>query len=59
MTWNRHQLPPGTVFLDGTLPESDLVDRVLRVWNESSGHRRGQGRFSEPAKEEGMKEERS
>ncbi len=36
MTWNRHQLPPGTVFLDGTLPEGDLVDRVLRVWNESA-----------------------
>ena len=58
MTWNRHQLPPGTVFLDGTLPESDLVDRVLRVWNESAGRGMGQGEVSEPAKEEGMKEER-
>jgi tRNA dimethylallyltransferase len=59
MTWNRHQLLPGTVFLDGTLPERDLVDRVLRVWNESVGRGRGQGKSSEPAKEEGMEDERS
>jgi tRNA dimethylallyltransferase len=59
MTWNRHQLPPGAVFLDGTLPENDLVDRVLSVWNESAGRGRGQGGFSEPAEEERMEDRRS
>jgi len=36
MTWNRHQLPLGAVWLDGTLPESALVDRVLAAWEGSA-----------------------
>jgi tRNA dimethylallyltransferase len=58
MTWNRHQLPPGAVFLDGTLSESDLVDRVLRVWSESAGRGTGHGRFSESATEKRMEDGR-
>jgi tRNA dimethylallyltransferase len=59
MTWNRHQLPPGTVFLEGTLSERDLVDRVLRVWNESADCRGGQGSSLEPGKEVPVEDERS
>lgn len=33
-TWNRHQLPPGTVFLDGTLPLVELVERILDAWRD-------------------------
>jgi tRNA dimethylallyltransferase len=50
MTWNRHQLPPGTVFLDGTLPEADLVEEVLRVWRERSRCERDRETFTGPEK---------
>jgi len=35
MTWNRHQLPPGAVFLDATLPVAALVDRIACAWSRS------------------------
>jgi len=40
MTWNRHQLPPGTMLLDGTLPTAELVERIACAWwrsQEDSG----------------------
>ena len=45
MTWNRHQLPEGTTFLDGTRPGSELVEEILEVW-EANGDGRGQGRIN-------------
>jgi len=35
LTWNRHQLPPGAVFLDGTLSTPELVGRLLHAWGDS------------------------
>jgi len=35
ITWNRHQLPRGTVFLDGTLPQVELVERILDAWGDT------------------------
>jgi tRNA dimethylallyltransferase len=32
ITWNRHQLPQEAIFLDGTLPQSVLVEEVLGAW---------------------------
>jgi tRNA dimethylallyltransferase len=37
MTWNRNQLPRGTLPLDGTRPESELVEEVLVAWRERAG----------------------
>lgn len=32
LTWFRHQLPEGAVWLDGTRPMDDLVEEVVRGW---------------------------
>lgn len=37
MTWNRHQLPGATTVLDGTAPEEELVEKVLRAWKMGRG----------------------
>ena len=37
MTWNRHQLPEGAISLDGTRPESELVEEILAAWRERAG----------------------
>ncbi len=34
ITWFRHQLPAGAIRLDGTLPASELAERVVRTWEE-------------------------
>lgn len=59
MTWNRHQLPPEAVFLDGTLSEADLVEEVVRVWQERVGGERGPTRFTNPAARDRAEGERS
>ncbi|HEX8692044.1 MAG TPA: tRNA (adenosine(37)-N6)-dimethylallyltransferase MiaA [Longimicrobium sp.] len=35
-TWNRRQLPPGSVRLDATRPREELVEEIVRRWNESA-----------------------
>jgi tRNA dimethylallyltransferase len=35
-TWNRRQLPPGSVRLDATRPRAELVDEVVRRWTDSA-----------------------
>ncbi len=37
MTWNRHQLPEETVFLDGTRSRVALVEEILELWGERTG----------------------
>lgn len=32
-TWFRHQLPPGTPWLDARRPPEELVTTILRLWN--------------------------
>ncbi|MGW8266639.1 MAG: hypothetical protein ACWGSQ_09745, partial [Longimicrobiales bacterium] len=33
-TWNRHQLPPGAIFLDAALPQTELVEAILNAWSD-------------------------
>jgi len=35
LTWFRHQLPEGAVWLDATLPRGELADEVEKRWRES------------------------
>jgi len=37
ITWYRHQLPPGTVVLDGTGREDEMVEQVLAEWEIAEG----------------------
>jgi tRNA dimethylallyltransferase len=34
LTWFRHQLPPDSLWLDGTRPQHELADRVVAAWEE-------------------------
>jgi tRNA dimethylallyltransferase len=36
ITWFRHQLPPGAVWLDGTLPTNEQADEVVRQWQNEA-----------------------
>lgn len=36
LTWLRHQLPPGTVWLDGTRPHAELADEIARRWSAAA-----------------------
>lgn len=33
LTWFRHQLPPGAIWLDATRPRAELVDTIADIWN--------------------------
>jgi tRNA dimethylallyltransferase len=55
MTWNRHQLPTGTVILDGTLPASDLAETILDVWRKRVGRHDEQRESPAAGEEERMK----
>lgn len=33
LTWFRHQLPPGAIWLDATRPRAELVDTIVDIWN--------------------------
>ncbi|HYJ78018.1 MAG TPA: tRNA dimethylallyltransferase, partial [Longimicrobiaceae bacterium] len=35
-TWNRKQLPEGTVRLDATRPPRDLADEIVQGWRQAS-----------------------
>lgn len=35
LTWFRHQLPPGVVWLDGTRPTLQLADEVIEQWHSA------------------------
>lgn len=59
MTWNRHQLPREAVFLDGTLSEAELVEEVLRVWQERLGGEGPPTRFPKPTAKGHAERERS
>ncbi|UCF19849.1 MAG: tRNA (adenosine(37)-N6)-dimethylallyltransferase MiaA [Gemmatimonadota bacterium] len=37
VTWFRHQLPPGTLWLSAELPRRELVDEIVRLWMPSDG----------------------
>lgn len=39
-TWYRHQLPPGTLVLDGVEPLEDMVERILAEWSKVQGRGR-------------------
>ena len=39
-TWFRHQLPPGTLVLDGVEPLEDMVERILAEWSKVQGRGR-------------------
>lgn len=32
LTWFRHQLPPGAIWLDATRPRAELVDTIVDIW---------------------------
>lgn len=36
MTWFRHQLPPGALFLDAAQPPARLADAIARLWRARS-----------------------
>ncbi|MFS8637728.1 MAG: tRNA (adenosine(37)-N6)-dimethylallyltransferase MiaA [Gemmatimonadota bacterium] len=33
LTWFRHQLPPGAIWLDASRPRAELVDTIVDIWN--------------------------
>jgi tRNA dimethylallyltransferase len=41
MTWFRHQLPRGTVWLDATRPSEELADEIGRRWSAARAGRPG------------------
>lgn len=40
VTWFRHQLPAGSVWLDATRPREDLADEIARRWHAAADDRR-------------------
>jgi tRNA dimethylallyltransferase len=37
VTWCRHQLPPGTLVLDGEESTKTMADRILAEWAKAEG----------------------
>jgi tRNA dimethylallyltransferase len=35
VTWFRHQLPPGAVWLDATQPREAMIEEVVRLWRDA------------------------
>lgn len=35
LTWFRHQLPPGAIWLDGTRPHSELASQLVAAWKQN------------------------
>jgi len=37
LTWLRHQLPPGAVYLDAQRAPEELADEIVACWREEEG----------------------
>ena len=44
VTWFRHKLPPGAVWLDATRPRAELADEIARRWRERVSDASPEGR---------------
>ncbi|MBV9774351.1 MAG: tRNA (adenosine(37)-N6)-dimethylallyltransferase MiaA [Gemmatimonadetes bacterium] len=40
VTWFRHQLPEGAVWLDGTRPQEELAREIVQKWQEAEGEQK-------------------